>query len=312
MKIFTLDQYNEIIFEGFSSKLPATTISIIEALIKEVDSVSPPVPSQPEKKPVFAPNKKHRGRRNDSHEDWNAVRNFKTTVIEKKEGLEKTLNDMRACLNKISAKNYDGQKDQIISLIEDIKSHTDNEIGSVAQSIYEIASNNKFNSLIYAGLYKELVSAFPELVCPFDAFVSSFVDSIIKISSVDPNTDYDKYCEYNKLNDRRKAISTFLSNLVKVEYLSYNRLIDIVVGLQNTILESIDIENKSNEVDEITENVYIFITMLHSDLKSHQEWDKVIENVHKCASMKAKDKKSLSSRAVFKYMDIVDMINKAA
>ena len=44
-------------------------------------------------------------------EDWNAVRNFKATDIVKAVGFEKELNDIRCLLNKLSAKNYETQKD---------------------------------------------------------------------------------------------------------------------------------------------------------------------------------------------------------
>ena len=77
---------------------------------------------------------------------------------------------------------------------------------------------------------------------------------------------------------------------------------------QNLINEYVDSENKTNDVDEITENVSIFITLLRDDLRDEPGWIKITENIIKCSQLKAKEKKSLSSRTVFKYMDIVKTV----
>jgi hypothetical protein len=313
MKIFTLEDYNQIIFDGFSYQLPGTISLIVQSLTKEVETFAPQgsvVTEDKTKRPFNSVNKKSRVRRNDSHEDWNAGRSFKSTVIEKKEGSDKIANDIRACLNKISSKNYDNQKVEIIKLVEELSQMDKSDTRSVALAIYDIASNNKFNSLIYANLYKELSTAFSELAEPFDEFLDSYKENVSKINHADPNDDYDKYCEYIKANDKRRAISTFLSNLVKIDYLSKDRIIDVILNSQNIILDSVDTENKTNEVDEITENLSIFVSILRDDLKGHPDWIKIIDNINKCAQMKAKDKKSLSSRSVFKYMDILENINK--
>jgi hypothetical protein len=313
MKIFTLEDYNQIIFDGFSYQLPGGVSTVIKSLAKEVDAFAPQgaaVVEDKTKKAFHTANKKSRVKRNDSYEDWNAVRSFKSTVIEKKEGSEKIANDIRACLNKISSKNYDSQKDEIIKLVQEVSQFEESDVRSIATAIYDIASNNKFNSLIYANLYKELSAAFSELAEPFEEFLDSYKENVSKINHADPNDDYDKYCEYIKANDKRRAISTFLSNLVKIDYLSKERIIDVILNSQNIILDYVDTENKTNEVDEITENLSIFVSILRDDLKGSAGWTKIIENINKCAQMKAKEKKSLSSRSVFKYMDILDTVNK--
>jgi len=316
MKIFTLEDYNQIIFDGFSYQLPEPVSLIITSLTKEIDTFAPlPLVSsinEDKSKKGFqsANGKKPRVKRNESYEDWNAVRSFKSTVIEKKEGIEKLMNDIRACLNKISNKNYDNQKEEIIKLVQEISQYNEVDICSVALAIYDIASNNKFNSLIYANLYKEIIAVYPKLIEPFEEFVTSYNESLIHINHADPNTDYDKYCEYIKTNDRRKAAATYLSNLVKINYLSKERIIDVILNSQTIIMEYVELENKTNEVDEITENLSIFVTILKDDLKEVKGWDRIIDNINVCSKMKTKEKKSLSSRSVFKYMDILDTINK--
>lgn len=316
MKTYNLDQYNHVIFEGFSYNLPENVVSIIDGLKKEVESFAPAALSttssidDKSKRTSHFGNKKPKNKRNEQSEDWNAMRSFKTTVIEKKEGSEKIVNEIRATLNKISSKNYASQKENLINYVKELCTENDAEIYKISASLFEVAKNNKFNSLIYANLLKELSELFPKLCEPLDDFLNAYKESIANINYADPNSDYDKYCEFNKLNDTRKAISTYLSNLSLIGFIEKSEVIELVINLQKYVNEYIDIENKINEVDEITENLYIFVIMLNDYLKKEDRWLVVVENIIKISTIKSKDKKSLSSRAVFKYMDILDSLRK--
>lgn len=312
MKIYKLEDYNQVIFEGFSYQLPESILAVINKLKKEVEAFSPLTAAAPiedkSKRSFHFGAKKGKNRRNDGADDWNANKTFKTTVIDKKEGSDKILNDIRACLNKISIKNYDSQKESILKHIDELLIENEEEINRVSNALLEVAGNNKFNSLIYANLLKELSELYPKLSEHFDEFLTSYKESISSIIYADPNADYDKYCENNKLNDRRKAISTYLSNLNTIGFISNSTIGELVLYLLQHINDYIEIENKINEVEEITENLYLFITLLNNHLKTETQWMNLIVNIENIAKMKSKDKKSLSSRAVFKYMDILDAL----
>jgi len=318
MKVYTLDDYSHVLFDGFSYILPDSVLSNINALTKEFETFAPStsasfVPEEKQKRPATREggfNKKPRMRKNDSFEDWGASRAFKTTVIEKKEGLDKIITDIRASLNKISVKNYENQKEQIVNFTHLLVEDNADSLQRIGNSIFDVASNNKFNSAIYADLYKDMLFLFPSLKNVFLEFLTTYSESIKEIHYVDSNTDYDKYCDYNKQNDKRKAISTFLSNLAKIGLLEKQKVFDLISYLQNTIQEYMDIENKTNELEEITENLYLFITMLNPLFKEDQEWTPILENVKSYSQLKVKDKKSLSSRAIFKYMDILEVVGK--
>jgi len=314
MKIYNLEQYKQVIFEGFSYQIPESILTVINNLRKEVEAFAPVSsvqisPTDDKSKKVFHfGGKKTKNRRNESADDWNAIKSFKTTVIDKKEGSDKILNDIRACLNKISGKNYDSQKEGILKHIEELLIENEDEISRVSSALFDVAGNNKFNSLIYANLFNELSELYPKLSGYFCDFLNSYKESISTINYADPNSDYDKYCENNKLNDRRKAISTYLSNLNIIGFISNGTILELVIYLIQRINEHIETENKTNEVEEITENLYLFITLLNNYLKNEAQWVVVVENIENIAKMKSKEKKSLSSRAVFKYMDILDAL----
>ena len=67
-------------------------------------------------------------------------------------------------------------------------------------------------------------------------------------------------------------------------------------------------ENKKNELEEISENIYIIIKEGYELLFKTDNWDEIYENVEKISQLKPKDKKSLSNKTIFKFMDIVDFV----
>ena len=86
---------------------------------------------------------------------------FLPTKMDIKEGIEKDMNNIRTSLNKISIKNYDIQKDIIISLlIQFLTDDIEHQISlkKIAQFIFDIASTNKFYSALYVDLYLELIN----------------------------------------------------------------------------------------------------------------------------------------------------------
>jgi vacuolar-type H+-ATPase catalytic subunit A/Vma1 len=82
--------------------------------------------------------------------------------------------------------------------------------------------------------------------------------------------------------------------------------IDIILYLQDLVFSYIDTPNKLNEVEEITENLFILITNSKTEIATETKWENIVNNLTKCSQLKAKDKPSISSRAIFKYMDVLD------
>ena len=259
---------------------------------------------------------------------WENVRNFKTTKIEKKEGIDKKINDIRICLNKISAKNYAAQKETIFNHIQDClkeeEEDPDTTISSelvrkealqkVATAIFDIASTNKFFSEIYAKLYKSLVEISPIFHEILDSFVAHFMDSLQEIKYVDPNIDYDAFCAYNKQNDKRKASTIFMIHMMKVDILTISQVVPILSNLVSKIEENMDTANRLNEVEEMTEIVFLFLqegfTFLFHATSERIEIDSIFAKIRTFSTYKIKDKQSLSSRVIFKYMDLVGIMNK--
>jgi hypothetical protein len=281
--------------------LPASVLSIIQNLCLQLNVSAP--------SPVVSQERKKRSNIQPEDDGWSSVRSFKSTVIEKKEGIEKTINDIKSCLNKMSIKNFDTQKNEIIQYIEGL-SPTNYliEIKQIASSIFHIASTNKFFSEIYANLYKILINKFDVFKEILDDFIEHFIESMQDIKYVSQNEDYDKYCKYNQENDARKATSAFITNLMINEVLAKESIVHIILQMQELIDKNIDIPDKVNEVEEITENLFIILSSGLTILKTDASWNTIADKIREFASYKPKEKKSLSSRAIFKFMDIVQKL----
>ena len=246
-------------------------------------------------------------------DDWNAVRNFKATDIVKAVGFEKELNEIRCLLNKLSPKNYESQKDEILVKVKEVVGVEDDNINDkdsnkikVANMIFDIASANRFMSEVYADMYVELVGEYETFGEILDGLLIKYRETINHISYVDPNENYDKFCDYNKENELRKANTCFIMNLTKRDMISRKDVMNVIIELQELTLKFINEDNRKNEVDEISENMLLFITMGNNFLSSELKWsEQIIPFLEAFSKKKAKEYKSLTSRSVFKYMDMV-------
>ena len=244
--------------------------------------------------------------------DWEAIRNFKTTEIVKTVGFDQELSIIRVMLNKLSSKNYDTQKDIII---EKVKSIIADEINlnansenpqKVANMIFDMACANRFLSDLYANLYVELVGIndmFGEIL---DGLLVKYRNTMNSISYIDPNENYDKFCDYNKENELRRANAAFIMNLTQRNMIKREDTLKIIIEIQSFTLQLIDEENRKNEVDEITENIFILYSMGKLFLDKEDLWNNQIKPfIQDFSKRKSKEHKSLSTRCVFKYMDMI-------
>jgi hypothetical protein len=314
---YTLQDYSNVLFSGFNYKLPDDISSTIERLTKELgvstsDKVDEPEVYENRLRRTDLGLKRSRPYdqrfKNKNDDSWKSPVPFKATKIEKKEGVEKQTNDIRVCLNKISNKNYEQQRDAIFELIDD----ESNDIvqKEVAQSIFDTASSNKFYSELYAGLYKDLIEKFSIFSVFIVNLIDEYYDSMDAITNIDSDEDYNLYCENNKTNDKRKATSTFIVNLMVKGVIDKLDVLNLVVRMQEKVISMVDLDNKTYEVDEITENLFILITLVASHLSGDfgDNFIKIRDNIETCSKYKTKDHKSISSRAIFKYMDMLDKI----
>jgi hypothetical protein len=325
-KIYSIHDFYNILFQGFDFQLPQETIEKISTISKQVgspDYVKTPVFQKKDnyvKNEIVKENghiKKNRRGKSTSEvindEDWNAIRSFQTTKIEEKTGFDVYIDLIRVNLNKVTDKNYIDIVDKIVKIMDELVSENSNEnMNRISSIIFEIASTNRYFSKVYADLYSELSGKFDIIKTLSEKKLEDFTSLFNTIEYVDPNLDYDKFCEINKTNEKRKALAAFYLNLMLNGIISKTKIKQITRNLLSQINTFISEENKKNEVDELTETISILYNV---ELYKHDECDDyeliddltISDIIHKIANSKVKDYKSLTNKSLFKFMDLIDM-----
>jgi hypothetical protein len=298
MPTYNLNDYQSI---KHAFTLQQSTLDIISELAKKFGGLMPTEQIRPKPK-MRGGYKQSNGNSND--DSWQTMRDFKATVIVDKQDKS---NDIRVALNKISAKTYDTTSELIIEKLKEIvKSEDQEEIQKTTTIIYNTISTNKTFSAIYARFYKTLIEIFPEIFST-NQIPTNFLESISTLRMVD-NTNFDQFSAYNKENDKRKATALFITNLVAIDAMPLPQLFFLTASLFKLVNGYIRESNKVNEVEEITENIYIFLTSNKMILDKLPEDIKT--NVEEIAKMKLKEWPSITSRCIFKYVDIVEKLYK--
>jgi hypothetical protein len=333
---YTLEFFNMTIFNGFNYQMPEETMNIISELALEVGA-----PSYV-KTPVFKKNenrqappkdsgslhnsfelKKKKGKKSmeiNNDAEWNNMTSpdsFQATKMEKNKGIDAEINTLRTYLNKLTDKNYNEYKIKVLELIEKIQgqNHSFEELFKVSITVFEIASMNRFYSKMYADLYTVIISNFEFMREPFDNCMNDFLRLFDVIEYVDPNVDYDQFCKINKDNEKRKSLSAFFINLMDTKIIPSSQIVSITRKLVDTIYRYISMENKKNEVDELSENVAIlYKKKIYAD---EQEvgvctYDKIddmtiTEVIEKIATSNVREYPSLTKKTIFKFMDLMEM-----
>lgn len=298
---YTLNDFENIKFEGFDFNIPDVTLAFISELTKHVGS-----PSYI-KTPIF---KKKNIDKPQLPENWGAVRNtFQATKIEQKQGLELQIDLIRSHLNKISDKNYIDYRNKIIDIFDElvVNNISSENMMRICSSLFEIASNNRFYSKLYADLYSDLINKYDEMNVIFENSLSSFMCLFDKIEYVDPVVDYDAFCKNNKDNERRRSLSAFFVNLMYNKIISKDKLVSLLVILLTQVYTFIKLENKKNEVDELTENIALLFKKEFIDTDIQIEGMPLIKSMEHLAKSKSKTYASLSNKSIFKYMDILEL-----
>jgi hypothetical protein len=328
--VYTLEKINEILYQGFEYKLPDETLGLISKIATEVgspDYIKTPVFEKREnpmklESDVFTKeysiggvNKKRRCKANEVvNDDWENIKTFQSTKLEEKTGINSQIDNIRINLNKMSDKNYIDSRNKIFEIIDNliVENITAEEMGRVSSIIFDIASTNRFYSKMYAELYADLSIKYAAMRNTFEDNFKKFIDLFNIIEYVDPKVNYDKFCEINKSNEKRKSLASFYLNLMKNGVIDKTQIMVITRNLLEQIFRYISIDDKKNEVDELTETVAI---LYKKDIYAHDNGDNyekiagqtISEVIEKIAKSKVKDYKSLTNKALFKFMDLIDM-----
>ena len=340
MTTYNLTQMTHISYSGFNFTIPEDTYDMINYLCSQLGtagiksavfvksplheyavsssasaSASSSSSSASASSASFASAKKIKRRGNKGMEEPESFRNFQPTIIETKTGIDAHINELRLYLNKLTDKTFLDMRAKIMDKINSICAITSDQedIVKMGATLYGLCSTNKFYSKIFADLFAELAAMYDWLNTIFQENYACIMDQYIHIKYIDSNQDYDGFCEMNKTNEKRRAVTTFYFNLAMNGFISKESLVSILSNILTTVVNLINVPEKKNEVDELTEIVGILFNkeMIEcvntSTSTSNVMGATLVDTVSSLAQKKAKDYPSLSNKAIFKYMDLVEM-----
>lgn len=266
--------------------------------------------------------------------EWETILAFQKTEIQKKEGIELSIDNIRSYLNKLTDKTYTAMLSNILKEIAalftastDDKSEEHNTVAvmnRIASSIFTTASSNSFYSEIYARLFRDLMAEYAVFREIFEKNLASFMSLFETIEYCDPKKNYDKFCDINKANEKRKAMSLFIVNLMKNGIVEKKHVLAIMRQIQELMYTNMRQEGKTNEVDELAENLYIMVKHSHSVLKTAASsaasatpdstevaelFAERLEQIVEISKLKIKSKPSITNKTIFKHLDMLDEIS---
>lgn len=312
---YTLDDFKQIDLPT----LCVTSESVLETLkLIETQIVIPNEDEQPQQQQPRHHHRGHagsalrRGQRQQQQQPAGKPADFHVTKRTEVAGHDKTFNEIRAMINKLSSKTVANQKPIVLDAIAKFLFGIDDDEARLqyTRKLAELLVSNPFLVQVYVDIYADLCHPdfpykddFAHLL--YKVFPQEYVESLHQLQAVKEEADYDAFCEYNKRNDSRKARATFFNEAAKKQLVAgghllfaKTQLLTLVDDILASVCENMQREGRVHEVEEMTENVAVLLAGLSS------RTDKIDSCIHDLVERKPKEYSSWSSRALFKYMDL--------
>lgn len=312
-KVYTLEDINKILFYGFDYILPEETLKVISEISIEVgspDYVKTPIfnKNKPKQENISELNLKFKKQRHKP----NDAPFFQKTKIDEKVGFECKLDLIRGLLNKLTDVNGLDIYNKLMQIIDQLieENIEEQNMKQLSDTIFAVVSTKRFYSKMYADLYTNLLNRYVAIKNTFNDNFNKFSDLFSCIEIGDPDVDYDKFCEINENNEKRKSLASFYLNLMYNKVVSFETILQITRDLLEKIFIFIGEDNRKSEVDELSENVAILYRKefytgddCKYDLIQGFTIPQIVEKISKS---KVKEYKSLTNKTIFKMCDLFE------
>lgn len=293
--IYTIDKIKEVKDGGFDFILPNLAKELIMNLSKLVGS--------PDyiKTPIFK--KKRQQQQQNMGPDWEMLKKFKPTEKVERTDNEKIIQTIKTSMNKITDKNYDAMLEAILVDMEKLEGTE--EMTIVQDAIFNTASTNRFYSKVYAKLYSRFIEKYPYFRERIDKEIATYLSNYTTIQNVNPDEDYELFCDVNKENERRKALTEFFVNLMFEGVVESGLIVESFYKLYDVLTSLVNDAEQKHSVFEISENLFIF---MNTGKKAFSEsWSDMRSKMTSISKMSVKKNPGLSNKSLFKFMDIMDI-----
>lgn len=339
MYYYTLRDFQDVSTKGFNVILPDTTVELINNLSQLVGSpnyIKTPVFSK--KESVHEGDKRKRkdkyGKRSMDNSNWleknkpnsdtvesNIV--FKASNMLKKELslVETYVKKIRTILNKVATNSDLDLLTPLTNTIDEMLETdiTGEEVNEISENVTRIMSTNSFYSKDYSRIYALLFKKYGFIREVFMCQDAKYLLSYENVKDVNPDENYDLFCEINKGNDFRRSITLFFTNLYFThQIVEQENIIELMHNIVSNLYKNINDKDNICLNDEIIENICIFIQHDTSDLFqlcdtiNIDSKTSVKDFILQLSSSKPKQYNGLSTKSLFKLMDTIEKITQNA
>tara|TARA_Y100000992_G_scaffold302713_2_gene278749 strand:- start:53 stop:940 length:888 start_codon:yes stop_codon:yes gene_type:complete len=292
--IYDLSDFKIIKEQGFDYTIPDESRDLITLLANLVGS-----PNYSKSPYFIKSDKKKKKAVSTSNIGWDMLRAFKKTEIKEKSETEQKLDEIRILMNKITNDSFTMVSKQIKQHIHSV---SDNELHEkLIALLFKIASSNRFYSALYARLYTDIVNDCPTLKMYFNTTLEGYIELFKIIESCNPDEDYNKFCDINKQNENRRAISCFIVNCMLLNNIEVKVITDLIYYLQKLMVDN---NTDIMKIEEITENFFILVECGLDKIVLSDDWGNIYEYIQQNSLNKC-----FNNKIRFKFMDLLDLTN---
>jgi hypothetical protein len=217
---YSLSDFNEFIELSKKSETLSLKNEIMEKLESLLEQVGAPEYSKsPQfKSKIFYSNNlknKNKSKNNFTNdESWESFRNFQTTEFNKREGLDLNIDQIRKSLNMLTNNNYTTIFNNIKKEFNYVFTNkTLNDFNILSNIFYEITSSNLLYSQLCAKIFKNISDEYPVIKNLVSKRILECKNLIENIKYVDPDENYEGFCECNKTNEKMRTEFNFFAGL---------------------------------------------------------------------------------------------------
>ena len=301
---YSIDNINDFIFNGFDYALPEIVKNIINRIADKVGS--------PDyiKTPIFKKRKDFGQQQQlDDGNDWSSIRSFNKTVVvdEERNENEVVLSELKKQLNKLTNDNYDVIRDKIFEVLynHDVTNKCMDEINEM---IFSISSGNAFFANVYARFMKDMIMKYESMREVFEKRLGGVMSRFDTVRCGNPDENYDEFCKINKENDERRALVGFFVQLCLIDMVPADKIVGIFYKLHDIIENERTTKTSVSKIEEVITTIFGLVSGSMKFLVDHEKYSDVVEKVTAIANINKKTNPGLSNKAIFKMLDLVDII----
>jgi hypothetical protein len=116
-------------------------------------------------------------------------------------------------------------------------------------------------------------------------------------------------------------MSLFIVNLMKFGIVEKTQVIALMRQIQELMYTNMRLEGKTNEVDELAENLYIMVKHSHAtfttatataDTELSESFKTRVDQITEISKLKLKSNPSITNKTIFRHLDMLDEISGKA